>query len=236
MNRDARAVSPATPGPGAEWKALITATSEFDPEDDSTLLAWMAGEAAGMAGYAEAVDAVHETVATVTGLDPAALQALDDCGSAAANAAEQMAAARQRFTDHYAEVRQFAAAGGELPYNGRWMTNEGSTPVPALPGHGTTGNTTMNECPSWCARRHYSGSTSHEGEPVGVGGEQEGSWNALLYLTTQDLAYCSPDDGTAKVGIELSNGEDGVEVSISLSDARKLALALANLAKAGHLG
>jgi hypothetical protein len=120
-----RAGGPATaPGPGAAWKALITATGEFDPEDDSRLLAWMSGEAAGMAGYAEAVDAVRETAATAIGLDPAALQALDDCGSAAAAAAEQMATARQRFTSHYAEVRQFAAAGGVLPYNGRWMTSE----------------------------------------------------------------------------------------------------------------
>jgi hypothetical protein len=84
----------------------------------------MAGEAAGMAGYAEAVGAMRETAATATGLDPAALQALDDCAGAAASAAEQMAAARQRFTAHYAEVRQFAAAGGVLPYNGRWITGE----------------------------------------------------------------------------------------------------------------
>jgi hypothetical protein len=116
----------AAPAPGQAWIPLIAATGAFDPEDDTALLGWMSGEAGGMAGYAEAIAAAYDTATTVIGLDPAALQALHDCADAAAGAAEQMAVARQRFTAHYAEVRQFAASGGVLPFNGRWMTGEGS--------------------------------------------------------------------------------------------------------------
>jgi hypothetical protein len=116
----------ADPDPGEAWAPLIAATGAFDPESDAALLAWMSGEAGGMTGYAEGLAAVYETSTTVIGLDPAALAALHDCADAAAGAAEQMAVARQRFTTHYAEVRQFAANGGILPFNGRWMTGEGN--------------------------------------------------------------------------------------------------------------
>jgi hypothetical protein len=116
----------AAPGPGADWVPLIAATGAFDPENDAALLAWMAGEAGGMTGYAEGVAAAYETAVVSIGLDPVAVEALHECAEAAAFAAEQMAAARQRFAGHYAEVRQFAAGGGVLPFNGRWMTGEGS--------------------------------------------------------------------------------------------------------------
>jgi hypothetical protein len=49
---------------------------------------------------------------------------LHDCADAAAHAAGQMATARQQFASHYAEVRRFAADGGVLPFNGRWMTGQ----------------------------------------------------------------------------------------------------------------
>jgi hypothetical protein len=116
----------ADPAPADVWRPLITATREFDPENDAVLLAWMTGEAGGMAGYAEGVAAAYETATTVTGLDPAALATLHDYADAAAAAAEAMATARQRFTSHYSEVRTFTASGGVLPFNGRWMTGEGS--------------------------------------------------------------------------------------------------------------
>lgn len=114
------------PAPGDVWLPLIAATAQFEPENDAALLGWMAGEAGGMAGYAEGVAAVYETASAAVGLDPAALQALHDCADAAAAAAEQMAIARRRFTGHFAEVRQFAANGGVLPFAGRWMTGQGN--------------------------------------------------------------------------------------------------------------
>ena len=122
--RQAARVPAPRPEPGPAWRPLIDAVRAFDPEDDAHLLAWMAGEAAGMARYAEGVAAARETAVTMAGVDPAAVGALDDYADAAAAAADQMAAARQRFAGHYAEVRQFAAGGGVLPYNGRWMTGE----------------------------------------------------------------------------------------------------------------
>ena len=113
------------PEPNGQWKALISSTQGLEPESDFHLLGWMAGEAGGMAQYAEQIADVYETAVNSIGLDPVAMAALHDYADAAATAAEAMAAARQRFADHYAEVRQFAANGGVLPYNGRWMTGEG---------------------------------------------------------------------------------------------------------------
>jgi hypothetical protein len=110
--------------PTAAWRELAARTGEFEPEDDARLLAWMSGEAAGMAGYAESMAAACETAVNAIGLDPAAMSAMHECADAASEAAQQMAAARQAFTAHYAEVRQFAAGGGVLPFSGRWMTGE----------------------------------------------------------------------------------------------------------------
>jgi hypothetical protein len=115
----------AAPEPNGVWKQVISSTHGFEPENDSHLLGWMAGEAGGMSGYAEEIADVYETAVNTIGLDPVAMAALHDYADAAATAAEAMAKARQRFADHYAEVRAFAASGGVLPYNGRWMTGEG---------------------------------------------------------------------------------------------------------------
>jgi len=107
------------------WKQLVAAAGGFEPETDAHLTAWMAGEAAGMAAYAEAVTDVYETAVNTVGLDPASMQALHEYAAAAATAARAMAAARARFTAHYQAAREFTAAGGVLPHDGRWMTGEG---------------------------------------------------------------------------------------------------------------
>jgi|HubBroStandDraft_5_1064220.scaffolds.fasta_scaffold21357_5 hypothetical protein len=109
----------------AEWKNLVAITADFDPEDDAELLAWMASEVNGMAAYAEALTEVYETGVSSIGLDPVSLAALHDTADAAADAAQAMAYARQKFASHYAEVREFAAAGGLLPHDGRWITGDG---------------------------------------------------------------------------------------------------------------
>jgi hypothetical protein len=85
-------------------------------------------------------------------------------------------------------------------------------------------------CPSWCKGGHSPGSDWHAGEAVTIGGEAEGSWYALAGLLTED--------GATKVDLELCDGDDDatVAVSISLADARKLAQALAGLARTGHAG
>jgi len=109
----------------AEWKAVIAATADFEPEDDGHLLQWMAGQVAGMTRYAEALAEAYETGVGIVGLDPVSLHGLHDFADATAEAAQAMAAARQKFAQHYAEVRAFAADGGLLPFDGRWITGEG---------------------------------------------------------------------------------------------------------------
>ena len=107
------------------WKTLTAETGDFEPEDDGHLMAWMASEVNGMSAYAEAITDVYETGVSGIGLDPVSLAALHDYADAAAEAAQAMAAARQKFASHYHEVREFAAAGGLLPHDGRWITGEG---------------------------------------------------------------------------------------------------------------
>lgn len=132
--------APGTPAPGksrtwtrrptggsysAGWKQVVADTSEFEPEDDGHLLGWMAAEVNGMSAYAEAVTEVYETCVNTVGLDPVAMKATHDVADAAADAAAAMAAARVKFASHYGEVREFAANGGLMPFDGRWIQGEG---------------------------------------------------------------------------------------------------------------
>jgi len=119
-----RAARGSLPGP---WAALAAATADFEPDDDADMLEWMAAQVTGMAAYAEALADVYETCVNSLGVDPAAMNAVHDTADAAADAATAMAYARQKFAAHYAEVREFAAAGGLLPFNGRWITGDGDT-------------------------------------------------------------------------------------------------------------
>jgi len=107
------------------WKQLVAATADFEPETDSHLMDWMAGEAAGMTTYAESITDVYETAVNTVGLDPVAMQALHEYAEAAAEAGKAMADARARFAAHYQAVREFTAAGGVMPHDGRWITGEG---------------------------------------------------------------------------------------------------------------
>jgi len=116
---------PATGVYSAEWKTIAGRTADFEPENDGHLLEWMAAEVAGMSAYAEALTEVYETCVSSMGLDPVAMQATHDVADAAADAASAMSAARAKFAGHYAEVREFAANGGLLPFNGRWITGDG---------------------------------------------------------------------------------------------------------------
>jgi hypothetical protein len=108
-----------------EWKNLVALTADFEPEDDAHLLAWMASEVNGMSAYAESLVEVYETGVGSLGLDPVSLAALHDYADSAAECAQVMAYARKKFASHYAEVREFAAAGGLLPHDGRWITGDG---------------------------------------------------------------------------------------------------------------
>ena len=128
LRRPARQARPAArpaASYSAAWKQVVADTSEFEPEDDGHLLGWMAAEVNGMSAYAEAMTEVYETCVNTVGLDPVAMKATHDVADAAADAASAMAAARAKFASHYSEVREFAASGGLLPFDGRWITGDG---------------------------------------------------------------------------------------------------------------
>jgi hypothetical protein len=110
----------------SEWGPVVAQAADFEPESDGHLLDWMAGQVTGMAGYAEALIEAYETGVGAVGIDPKGLAALHDVADAAAHAAEAMAAAKQKFTDHYELPREFAANGGLMTHDGRWVTGEGA--------------------------------------------------------------------------------------------------------------
>ena len=51
---------------------------------------------------------------------------LHDVADAVAHAAETMGAAKAKFTEHYELPREFAANGGLMTHDGRWVTGEGA--------------------------------------------------------------------------------------------------------------
>jgi hypothetical protein len=109
----------------AEWGAVIARAADFEPDDDGELLGWMGDEVSGVAGYAEALVDLYESCTGGIGLDPVAMAALHDVADAAAHAAETMSGARRRFADHYELPREFAANGGLMTHDGRWVTGDG---------------------------------------------------------------------------------------------------------------
>jgi hypothetical protein len=110
----------------SEWGPVVAQAADFEPESDGHLLDWMAGQVTGMAGYAEALIEAYETGVGAVGIDPKGLAALHDVADAAAHAAETMSGARTRFADHYELPREFAANGGLMTHDGRWVTGEGA--------------------------------------------------------------------------------------------------------------
>lgn len=110
----------------SEWGPVVAQAADFEPESDGHLLEWMAGQVTGMAAYAEALIEAYETGVGAVGIDPKGLAALHDVADAAAHAAETMSGARTKFADHYELPREFAANGGLMTHDGRWITGEGA--------------------------------------------------------------------------------------------------------------
>ncbi|MFC3983420.1 hypothetical protein [Streptosporangium jomthongense] len=110
----------AIPAP-ADWAALIERIANFDPENDTALISWMKGEAVGVVGYAEALEAVRETCVTSIGLDPSAVSGITTYGEAVSETADRMTAALAQFLAVYGEVQQLVEGGTNLPFNGRWF-------------------------------------------------------------------------------------------------------------------
>ena len=110
----------------SEWAPVIAQTADFEPGDDGELLEWMTRQLTGLSGWAEALVDFYEHATNVIGIDPQASAMLHDVADAAAQAAETMGAAKARFTEHYELPREFAANGGLMTHDGRWITGEGA--------------------------------------------------------------------------------------------------------------
>ena len=126
---DRRARRTATQAGGtvpAEWGPVVAQAADFEPESDGHLLAWMTAQVTGMAAYAEGLIEAYETGTGTVGIDPRGLAALHDVADAAAHAAETMSGAKTKFTDFYELPREFAANGGLMTHDGRWVTGEGA--------------------------------------------------------------------------------------------------------------
>ena len=121
--RAARSGGAAVP---SEWAAVVATTADFEPESDEQLLGWMARQVTGLSAWAEALVDTYDHCTNVIGIDPQASTLLHDVADAAAQAAETMSAAKAKFTEHYELPREFAANGGLMTHDGRWVTGEGA--------------------------------------------------------------------------------------------------------------
>jgi hypothetical protein len=124
--RRARRAAARSGGIPSEWGPVIAQTADFEPEDDGELLEWMTRQVTGLSAWAEALVDFYEHCTGVVGIDPKASAMLHDVADAAAGAAETMGAAKAKFTEHYELPREFAANGGLMTHDGRWVTGEGA--------------------------------------------------------------------------------------------------------------
>ena len=124
-HRAQRAARTGAAGVPSEWAAVIGQTADFEPENDGELLDWMGRQVTGLSAWAEALVDTYEHCTQVIGIDPQASAMLHDVADAAAQAAETMGAAKAKFTEHYELPREFAANGGLMTHDGRWITGEG---------------------------------------------------------------------------------------------------------------
>jgi hypothetical protein len=125
-HRAQRAARTGTAGIPSEWAAVVGQTADFEPESDAELLDWMGRQVTGLSAWAEALVDTYEHCTQVIGIDPQASAMLHDVADAAAQAAETMGAAKAKFTQHYELPREFAANGGLMTHDGRWITGDGA--------------------------------------------------------------------------------------------------------------
>jgi hypothetical protein len=125
-HRAQRAARTGVAGIPSEWAAVIAQTADFEPDSDAELLDWMGRQVTGLSAWAEALVDTYEHCTQVIGIDPQASVMLHDVADAAAQAAETMGAAKAKFTQHYELPREFAANGGLMTHDGRWITGDGA--------------------------------------------------------------------------------------------------------------
>ena len=124
--RARRAARTGAAGIPSEWAAVVGQAADFEPDSDAELLDWMGRQVTGLSAWAEALVDTYEHCTQVIGIDPRASAMLHDVADAAAEAAETMGAAKAKFTEHYELPREFAANGGLMTHDGRWITGDGA--------------------------------------------------------------------------------------------------------------
>jgi hypothetical protein len=124
MTTTTGAVTPLRHGAPDRWGAAIDDTADFDPENDTALLEHLSEEVAGLLGHGESLTELHETCVNGVRVDPAAMECVNDCADAVAEAAGVMAQAINRFKEVLEAPREFVADGGVLPKDGDWITGE----------------------------------------------------------------------------------------------------------------
>ena len=125
-HRAQRAARTGAAGVPSEWAAVVGQAADFEPDSDAELLDWMGRQVTGLSAWAEALVDTYEHCTQVIGIDPQASAMLHDVADAAAEAAETMGAAKAKFTEHYELPREFAANGGLMTHDGRWITGDGA--------------------------------------------------------------------------------------------------------------
>ena len=125
-HRAQRAARTGAAGIPSEWAAVVGQTADFEPENDGELLDWMGRQVTGLSAWAEALVDTYEHCTSVIWIDPQASAMLHDVADAAAQAAETMSAAKAKFAEHYELPREFAASGGLMTHDGRWITGDGA--------------------------------------------------------------------------------------------------------------
>jgi hypothetical protein len=111
-------------GVPADYAGVIARIANYEPENDGDLIRFMAGEATGVSGIAQAWEQQAEHLLASVGLDPAAIQGVTEYAQAMAEAAALMTRANARFQQVYQGVRETVSGGTVLPFRGRWITGE----------------------------------------------------------------------------------------------------------------
>jgi hypothetical protein len=118
----------------AAWAALCESVAGFEPDTDEDLIAHVAGEAAGILTYADAVRVRAETLLHGTGLDPAYVAGHYEFADEFADLASAVALVDKRFSAIYGAIREWVGDGGILPHNAKQWFSGG----PGAPDAGTS--------------------------------------------------------------------------------------------------
>lgn len=107
--------------PPADMAQIISRVSSYEPESVTDLMGFMAGETAGMCGYADALTQVVENCVNTVGLDPQSVQGVTEYAEAVTQAANTMALAHRQFMTVYQEVMEAVDKGVRMPHRGRFF-------------------------------------------------------------------------------------------------------------------